>query len=166
MNLIVCIDFSIISGSARKPILSFKKASVQKRINKNYHLIYEREIPENSFLLNNIDYNVKCVFQIWKNLYCEREEIENIQSVGFKYVKKTESPDISIRRVGVYAGQSFNDIDKSPQSHYFIKFDSIVDKSDLMNRLNRISWIDLTVGPRSISKSELNEKLNELMKLY
>ena len=42
---------------------------------------------------------------------------------GFTFVKKTENPDISFRRVGVNAGAIDSDIHtKSIQSHYFIKF--------------------------------------------
>lgn len=34
-----------------------------------------------------------------------------MQPVNFKFVKKTDNPDISFRRVGVYAGKIENIID-------------------------------------------------------
>lgn len=157
-----CIEFSDTIAFILP--LSFKKPSVQKRINKNYHLIYEREIPKNSFLFNNNDYDVKCVFQIWKNLYCARPIEEITNPIGFKYVKKTENPDISIRRVGIYAGQSSRELNKSAQSHYFIKFNKKIDLNLLISEVNKIKWNDFTVGPRSISKSELSEVLNYFTK--
>ena len=42
--------------------MSYKK---QKHINKDFNLIRSVIIPENSFILDNKDYNVKCVAQIW-----------------------------------------------------------------------------------------------------
>jgi 16S rRNA A1518/A1519 N6-dimethyltransferase RsmA/KsgA/DIM1 with predicted DNA glycosylase/AP lyase activity len=45
---------------------SFKKDSMKKHFLKNFHLIYEIDLLENSFLVNNIDSDVPCVFQIWQ----------------------------------------------------------------------------------------------------
>lgn len=48
---------------------------------------------------------------------------ENLEPVNFMFVKKTENPDISFRRVGVNAGTIDKKInEKSIKSHYFIKF--------------------------------------------
>lgn len=43
----------------------FKKYSVQNKINKNVKLVFEKDLPEDSFLLGDKDYKVRCVFQIW-----------------------------------------------------------------------------------------------------
>jgi hypothetical protein len=43
----------------------FKKYSVQNKINKNAKLVFEKDLPEDSFLLGDKDYKVRCVFQIW-----------------------------------------------------------------------------------------------------
>ena len=45
--------------------IQFKKYSVQKQINNNAKLVFERSLPDDSFLLNDKTYNVRCVFQIW-----------------------------------------------------------------------------------------------------
>jgi len=45
---------------------SFKKESMQKHFAKHFHLIHEYELPTNSFLVNNIECDVPCVFQIWQ----------------------------------------------------------------------------------------------------
>lgn len=43
------------------------------------------------------------------------------QTRGFQFVKRSESPDISIRRVGVNAGKiDKNYGDKNEETHYFI----------------------------------------------
>jgi hypothetical protein len=45
--------------------IQFKKYSVQKQINKDAKLVFERSLPDDSFLLNDKTYKVRCVFQIW-----------------------------------------------------------------------------------------------------
>ena len=45
---------------------SFKKDSMRKYFTLNYHLISEIDIEDNSFLVNNNECNVPCVFQIWQ----------------------------------------------------------------------------------------------------
>ena len=46
--------------------ITFKKWSVQKQLNSNYSLIFEQILPHNSFLKNEKEYSVRCVFQIWQ----------------------------------------------------------------------------------------------------
>jgi hypothetical protein len=144
--------------------LSFMKPSIKNRIPKFYHLEYEEILPENSFLMNGNDYNVKCTFQIWKRKSTKRDNIKSEKENGFEYKKNPKEADISIRRVGFYAGKAWKDTNKSKQSHYFI---SIGDKSKIdkiLNLLNSKSWEnDLTVGPRSISKGELNSIINSFL---
>ncbi len=43
----------------------FNRYSVQKQILKDAKLIFYKALPENSFILNDKEYGVKCVFQIW-----------------------------------------------------------------------------------------------------
>ena len=45
----------------------FNRYSIQKNILKNTKLIYKKSLNENSFILNDKEYRVKCVFQIWTN---------------------------------------------------------------------------------------------------
>ena len=81
----------------------------------------------------------------------------------FKFVKKTDNPDISFRRVGVYAGKIDTNIDdKSEQSHYFIKVEQ---NSDLfIIKYQNIQWEhNNTVGPRSISKQEFIKEINKII---
>lgn len=140
--------------------LSFAKDSLKNKIPLEYHLEYEEILPEDSFLLDNEDYSVKCVFQIWSKKETNRNKPSKINPIGFEYTKNKLSADISIRRVGVYAGKAFLDTDKSEQSHYFIVINNKENINNLIEYLNNYKWNDLTVGPRSISKQELNKLLN------
>lgn len=141
---------------------SFKKDSFQKTFPLHFHLAYCYNIPKNSFSLNDKDYDVECVFQIWIKKDVERV-VKNIEKCDFyEYVKQDENPDISFRRVGVYAGEISREvINKSPQSHYFLKFKSsenksFIDKFIKVYEEHKNFCFDNTVGPKSISKGELD----------
>lgn len=160
---------------------SFRKESMKKYFDLHFHLIFEKDLPNNSFLVNDTVYNVPCIFQIWKYKKDKRQILQNELPKSFKFVKKEEEHDISFRRVGVYAGKicifPFTK-DKSKQSHYFIKF---INKKTKKENLDKLLDIDLdlksiekenlilcerfennnTVGPRSISKPELIHEFNK-----
>lgn len=143
---------------------SFKKDSLKRAFSLRFHLIVEYDLPEKSFLVDGIEHTVPCVFQIWKKKKTDRLVADKIKPFNFAFVSQDDSPDISFRRVGVYAGTIDTQIsDKSKQSHYFIKFTSIND--DILNQLSAISYdFDNTVGPKSISKQELISKFNQILK--
>lgn len=142
--------------------LSFSKNSVKNRIPIDYHLTYEEILPENSFLLDESDYVVKCVFQVWERKNYSRKLIETVKESGFKYTNQEEA-DFSVRRVGFYAGKASTDVSKSKQSHYFIKVEDISKLNYIIENINKQKWTELTVGPKSISKNELNPIINKLL---
>ncbi len=143
---------------------SFKKDSMRKYFTLNYHLIYETNLEPNSFLVNGIETDVPCVFQIWILKDEPRIISSKSEPINFKFVKKEEDPDISFRRVGVNAGTILKDVDKNTQSHYFIKF---INNDNLDKNLKKLKNLDFkfdnTVGPKSISKSELIDEFNKLL---
>ena len=142
---------------------SFKKDSNKAKFDKLFHLIYEKDLPENSFSVNGDDCDVPCVFQIWKKKKTERIIPDKIEPKNFKFVDKTEHHDISFRRVGVYAGKIDKETDdKSIQSHYFIKFTNNKSVNDNIKLLEKINFdFNNTVGPKSISKQELIKEFNK-----
>lgn len=145
---------------------SFKKDSLKKTFPLNFHLIFEIDLPEKSFLVDSQEHDVPCVFQIWEKKTINRQQTEKIEPVNFKFVKKEDTPDISFRRVGVNAGVIDKNIEeKSIQSHYFIKFTNDKSVDDNIKVLSdNISFdFDNTVGPKSISKQELISKFNQLL---
>jgi len=98
---------------------SFKKDSLKNKIPGKYHLVVEYDLPSNSFLVNGNEYDVPCIFQIWKKMVDSRPVIEKLEPLHFMFVDKTDNPDISFRRVGVNAGViDKNTQEKSTQSHY------------------------------------------------
>lgn len=143
--------------------LSFAKPSVKNKIPEYYHLQYEEILPEDSYLLDGQSYDVKCVFQIWKKSDIKRPQITSEKNIGFAYTKNKDLADIAVRRVGVYAGKAFRQLDKSEQSHYFLILDDKSKIDYVIDHLQNYVWNDLTVGPRSISKGELNKSINTIL---
>ena len=141
---------------------SFKKDSLKKTFPLNFHLIFEIDLPDNSFLVDGVEHNVPCIFQIWEKKLTNRVVNGKLEPVNFMFVENTENPDISFRRVGVNAGTIDKKIDeKSIQSHYFIKFTNGKPIADNINKLSTITYdFNNTVGPKSISKQELISKFN------
>jgi len=139
---------------------SFKKESYKRKIPVNYFLI-EIDLCDNSFTLLDKEYSVPCVFQVWER----REQARHIEDFKtntklFSFVKKSENPDYAFRRVGFYAGKIYTDyVEKSEQSHYFIK-----SSDEIKKILESISWEhNNTAGPRSIGKSELIKRVEEII---
>jgi hypothetical protein len=138
---------------------------MKKHFEKHYHLVSEIDLPENSFLVNNIESDVPCIFQIWQYKTEIRKEVEKKVPLNFAFVDKEDNPDISFRRVGVNAGNIMKEIDdKSEQSHYFIKFTNNKLIDDNIKNLKALKFdFNNTVGPKSISKQELISEFNKLL---
>lgn len=144
---------------------SFTKPSMNNAFEEHFHLMHTREIEKNAFEVNGSEYDVPCVFQIWEKKDHKRPPVKKTGPIGFSYVKPDEPHDVAFRRVGVYAGKCYlNDGQKfSPQSHHFLKLDS--DRvEEIRDRINTHVFPSNTVGPRSLTKSEINSVLNKIIK--
>lgn len=75
-------------------------------------------------------------------------------------LKKNES-NCTIRTVGIYAGKAYLDTNKGITSHYFI---NTKNPEKFIEIVNSIDWKhNNTVGPRSISKPELVQKIDSIL---
>ena len=147
--------------------LSFKKRSVQDKLDKNFWLIEELILPKNSFTLNGEDYDVPCVFQIWERRAEKRKKLKQVSTTFlFSFVKKQDGADFRIQRVGGNAGKAFYNLDVSEQSNYFVKNTSNYTNDALMQIINTTIFpeIEYTVGPKSLSKTELITTLEKKIK--
>ena len=144
--------------------LSFKKDSVQNRLNLNFHLKEEINLSECEFLLvNETKVVVPCVFQIWeKRANPRKKKRMKTTSFLFDFVDKNDA-DFRIQRVGGNAGKASFDLTKSASSNYFIKNKSNISNEQFVELVNSLVFpsIEFTVGPKSLSKGELVEILEE-----
>lgn len=147
---------------------SFMKPSMSYAVPLKFHCVHQKELPLDSFQVNGKAYDVPCVFQIWKKMDVNRDLEEKVQEVGFQYVKETEQYHVVIRRVGAMAGKCHLGPGKfNAQTHYFIKFDThyIAHVQKIPELINIHVFPSNTVGPRSLSKSEVNIVLNRILQV-
>jgi hypothetical protein len=145
---------------------SFMKESIQNKLDLRFHLDKYFDLPYNSFLLNGEEYGVNCVFQIWKKRDIKRTINNNM--IDESYIKFSDENDFDfvIRRVGGNAGKAYilNDGENvSLQSNYFVKNNSLMSDEVLVDIINdtQMDVVNYSVGPRSISKRELVEYVND-----
>lgn len=141
--------------------LSFKKLSMQRVFDLDFHLLYQLDLPEDSFSVKGMKCKVPCVFQIWKRMSVLRIVPKAELSEDFYFVKKTESPDVAIRRVGGTAGTLTRGIELcKPNCFHFLKLR--IPLETFQDKVKRITWEHDTVGPRSIGKEEFLLRYGEL----
>jgi hypothetical protein len=146
---------------------SFTKPSMFNAFGRKFHLLQSVDLEKNSFVLNDTPYDVPCVFQIWQKLDEDRPIEEKIHPKGFDYVSHNENYHIAFRRVGGLAGKCYknNGTKYSIQSHNFIKFHdcnlSYIDT--IIEKINNHTFPSNTLGPRSLSKTEANLVMNQII---
>jgi predicted RNA methylase len=141
---------------------SFKKESVHDRLDLNFSLIKQIDLEPNAFILDSNQYDVPCIFQVWKRGGLRSKHKKYKPNDSYKFVKNIADANIAFRRVGVYAGKCIilSEEEKlSSQSHYFISTE--LDTNKICKEIEAINWpSNDTVGPRSISKNLLIKELN------
>lgn len=150
-----CADFCTVIGFIIPK--TFKKSSIKNRLNEYFHLVYEEDVPSNSFIYENTTKDVPTVFQIWKKEDIKRDKIKIENIPELKFVTK-ENGMFAFQRVGVNAGK-IKDISEniSDSSHYYINCSDKV-----KNILETVDWDTIkynTAGNPSISKSEIIETI-------
>lgn len=144
---------------------SFKKESMYKCFPLNFHKVYQMNIPEKSFEKNGCSYDVPCVFQIWERKDFYRQGIIKLkENDNYFFVKKQDTSinTVAFKRVGGNAGKFIfkNAEELSSESHIFFNTRKEMTEETILV-LKSVLWeTDNTVGPKSISKQELIEKLN------
>lgn len=140
---------------------TFRKHSLVNRLNRDFHCVYDKTVPENSFVYENKPYDVWCCAQIWQRQKNQRDlhKILKLSDFSdlFDVVEPTDA-DFAIQRVGGRAGliRTTNFDSYSTESHYFIrqKDPRVLDCFRACD-FDRVKYN--TVGNPSISPSELLE---------
>jgi hypothetical protein len=139
---------------------SFRKPSVQKRLNRNFHLIEDFELVDQNYVNESGKIQlVPTIFQIWE-YRDELRVLENLKLVSnvINFVSR-ENANYAIRRVGVNAGKCFKDTNKSLQSHYFIK----TNIEDFDIKFNKVKFeFNDDVGCHSLTKNQIIIKSENL----
>jgi len=138
---------------------TFRKASVENRLNKHFHKIYDVDAPPNSFIFNGKPYDVWCCAQIWVKMEAARDVVEQLRFCQLRdwfEIVEPEFSDFAIQRVGGGAGTVKTKMFKqfSKASHFFIKTHHPA-VLPVFEKLKVDSVKFNTAGNPSISASEL-----------
>ncbi|MBV9841407.1 MAG: SAM-dependent methyltransferase [Sphingomonadaceae bacterium] len=130
---------------------TFRKASIENRLNNRFHLLREKTVPNDAFLFRSKPYNVPAVFQIWELRSGPREprHVETSHP-DFEFTTPGRA-HFAIQRVGARAGRLHRDLTMSPSSHYFIRGEV----HDVMAQLDFSTVVGDVSGNPSLSKSEI-----------
>lgn len=130
---------------------TFRKASIENRLDRNFHLIREETVPRDAFVFRSKPFDIPAVFQIWER----RPDLRKLQHVAIHHrdfiFTKAHQADFGIQRVGARAGRVHRDFARSPSSHYFIRGDV----EPIMKKLDFTSAALNVAGNPSLSKSEI-----------
>ncbi|WP_322912892.1 hypothetical protein [Mycoplasmopsis felis] len=164
---------------------TFNRYSVQSKINPNSKLIYTENLPKNSFIVNDREYSVNCVFQIWNNKsfktwYSDKRlknnktnKINGLELFIHNNTKGTEkyfNKDIynwnfAIVRQGFYDySVKITDPKKlvKNRQYLFIK----TDNEYLLNLINKIDFTKLAEKNTTIKGFSNTDLISELYKLH
>jgi hypothetical protein len=155
--------------------LSFQKASMSDAIPLQFHCLLTEVLNPDSFEVNGASHPVPCIFQIWRREMVPRQKAVRVSPVGFSYIQATRTdvePHVAFRRVGGKAGTMFSLLDPgapdrsafAAQAHHFLRFEPqfVPHIPAIIARTNAHVFPTNTVGPRSLSTSEINVVLNRI----
>ena len=149
---------------------SFGKKTQLRRVPKNFHLVYQEDLLNETFRMEREGRRVSTVFQIWERRQEERVDspmIRKCKDFSFiKYESPVEGPaapaplgaDIAICTHGSGYGRIFtqNFSKKNTRTHRFIKAN--IDKKTLSNALGSLDFESVakyTVGATCLSTAEI-----------
>lgn len=159
--------------------IQFKKYSVQNRIIKEAKLIFERDLPFDSFTLGEKDYKVRCVFQVWTTdeSQIDLRESKPITSHNdfkmYQYNCTVEAEkyfdydwDFCVLRQGYGDfNQKFtkDDVDNLSRKKQWIFFKA--NNEEILSRLNSIDYnklSELNTSTRGFGKYDLIKEYNRM----
>lgn len=133
---------------------TFRKASIENRLDRAFHLVREEPVPNNAFLFRAKPYDVPAIFQIWVRGNAPRA-LRDVETSHPDFEFTTfDLADFAIQRVGARAGRVHHDLAASPSSHYFIRCVR-GDVEAVMARLNFAAVARDVAGNPSLAKSEI-----------
>lgn len=150
---------------------SFEKASVQRRLDRGFHMTHQEQLPADAFVFQGQPYDVPCTFMVWERL----RTADAAQAAAPVDVARTHpdfrllpfderfSADFAVQRVGVGAGAVKDTYSKLGEgSHFFVRANDRYAKDDVRAVFEHLqasgAWDVVkhrTAGNPSIAQTEL-----------
>lgn len=147
---------------------TFRRVSVQNKLNNEFHLVYDEELPNKPCCFSP-PIMVKCCFQIWERKSIKRELVDlptshndwDFLSLGPLDKKNQPTPpknaDFAMRAYGGKIGEIRVDNleELRPKSWHWFK--SNIDKTELISRFNQLDYSNSlnTARQNSMGRGEL-----------
>ena len=148
---------------------TFRRTSIQNRLNLNYKLVHDEDIPENSFTPNM---QVKCCYQIWERQEEERKKVDRVtkhedwEFIGYGPKDENNQPtvpegvDIAVRAYGGNCGEITQNMEGlRPKSWHFMKA-----KINIKTLINNLKELDYSIAQDSARQNSLGRA--DLVKIY
>lgn len=140
---------------------TFRKASVENRLDSQFHLVWDATVPDSSFVYLGKSYSVPTTAQVWvkrSQPRARRSVLKLTQFDTWFELVEPQHSDFAIQRVGVRAGRiRIQDrLEFSPESHWFIR----AHDPRVLGVFQSCDWDSVkwnTAGNPSISPGELAE---------
>jgi len=147
---------------------SYKNRHHFNTIPRKWHLIYQEDIPNNSFYNGNKTYDYNSVFMIFeKQDYNRPDEYMKEVSKYFQFVKDYNNADLAIIRVGFKASKININHYPNKNTNYYLKLKENIDKIDFIKAYNNIDFNDVinnSVVVKTLPKYKLIEMTNNYIK--
>lgn len=143
--------------------LTFNKISIHNRLDLKFSLLNSIPLPKNSFTENGKPYDVPACIQIWERKNISRKKISTKLTTDLFDFSTFDDYNFAVRRAGSKTGQIVT-VDKNVQGIYFIKGCSFIEK--IIGEIDFSDIINQTVGPKSLSKHEFIERVENHVRNY
>ena len=133
---------------------TFRKVSIQDKLNRHFWLKHDEDVPSHAFIRNDNKHDVPCAFQVWERRNRQRRitPTPNVSHI-IAYVRPKEC-DFALRRVGGRAGVVLPKGKHSPSTTYFLQ-DRCGRARELLGSIDWRTIREQTAGVRSLSKREI-----------
>jgi hypothetical protein len=130
---------------------SMKKSTMAGKLDRNFRLVAEYEVPSGAFTFEGKRCTVPTVFQLWERGVEQRALDQGLtQHADFEFTTPDKA-DFAIQRVGANAGTVHYNFEMSPSSHYFVRGPV----EHIMRKLNFRAVACNTAGNPSLAKREI-----------
>lgn len=142
--------------------LTFNKISIHNKLDLRFTLLNSISLPKNSFIEKGKPYNVPTCIQIWERSG-NRQKIPTKLTTDLFDFSTFENYDFAVRRTGSKTGQIVK-VDRNVQGIYFIKGCESIRR--IIGEVDFSDIISNTVGPKSLSKHEFIERVENHVRNY
>lgn len=145
----------------------YNKHTLQKTFPLNWKLIHSNKLPSNSFTLDDNDYHVPCVFQIW----ARDSELPNLRAIERKVFEnkhfticKKEHADLFVLGASISTVKDLNEVTINNRGYYLKT--NLLTKHELKRNIQSIKWKGLSSASGGVAWLTKTEFINQYEEVF